>query len=344
MKRILTIQDISCVGKCSLTVALPIISATGVEAAILPTAVLSTHTMFQNFTCKDLDNQILPIAKHWKDENITFDAFYTGYLASAQQIDKVLTLINSLKRERDLVIVDPAMADNGKLYPAFDSDFPKEMARLAAQADIVLPNITEACLMTDTPYRESYDEQFAKEVVKKLAAQGASTVVLTGAAFDGKYGVLIYDSKTGDFSFYAQNKIDAAYHGTGDVFSSSFTGFLLRGKSVSDSVKSAADFTAESIRLTKETPGSNWYGVDFERALPALIERIEGEEYALFLKQLVENEFHTMLSDFENDVNPFDEEAAKYRLPRHEESLQEKCRLLKKRIEDIKEGEKNWQP
>ena len=184
--------------------------------------------MFKNFTCKDLDNQILPIAKHWKDENITFDAFYTGYLASAQQIDKVLTLINSLKRERDLVIVDPAMADNGKLYPAFDSDFPKEMARLAAQADIVLPNITEACLMTDTPYRESYDEQFAKEVVKKLAAQGASTVVLTGAAFDGKYGVLIYDSKTEEFRFYAQNKVDASYHGTGDVFSSAFTGLLLR--------------------------------------------------------------------------------------------------------------------
>ena len=227
MKRILTIQDISCVGKCSLTVALPIISATGVETAILPTAVLSTHTMFQNFTCKDLDDQILPIAKHWKDENITFDAFYTGYLASAQQIDKVLKLINSLKREADLVIVDPAMADNGKLYPAFDSGFPKEMARLAAQADIVLPNITEACLMTDTPYRESYDEQFAKEVVKKLAAQGALTVVLTGAAFDGKYGVLIYDSKTEEFRFYAQNKVDASYHGTGDVFSSAFTGLLL---------------------------------------------------------------------------------------------------------------------
>ena len=248
MKRILTIQDISCVGKCSLTVALPIISATGVETAILPTAVLSTHTMFQNFTCKDLDDQILPIAKHWKDENITFDAFYTGYLASAQQIDKVLKLINSLKREADLVIVDPAMADNGKLYPAFDSGFPKEMARLAAQADIVLPNITEACLMTDTPYRESYDEQFAKEVVKKLAAQGALTVVLTGAAFDG-----------------------------GDVFSSAFTGLLLRGKSVLDSVKIAADFTAESIRLTKETPGSNWYGVDFERVLPHLIERIDAK-------------------------------------------------------------------
>ncbi len=145
MKRIVTIQDISCVGKCSLTVALPIISATGVEAAIIPTAVLSTHTMFKNFTCKDLDDQILPIAEHWKNEGITFDAFYTGYLASAQQIAKVIKLIDDLKTEGNLVIIDPAMADNGKLYPAFDEDFPKEMAKLCAKADIVLPNITEAC-------------------------------------------------------------------------------------------------------------------------------------------------------------------------------------------------------
>ena len=210
MKRIVTIQDISCVGKCSLTVALPIISAAGVEAAIIPTAVLSTHTMFKNFTCKDLDDQILPIAKHWKDEGITFDAFYTGYLANAAQIEKVITLIESLKQDGNLVIIDPAMADNSKLYPAFDSEFPKEMAKLCAKADIVLPNITEACFLTDTEYREEYDEEFAKDVVKKLAAQGAKKVVLTGAAFDGSYGVLVYDSETDEFYNYQQEKIDAA--------------------------------------------------------------------------------------------------------------------------------------
>ncbi len=196
MKRILTIQDISCVGKCSLTVALPIISAIGVETAILPTAVLSTHTMFKNFTCKDLDDQILPIARHWKEQGITFDAFYTGYLASAQQISKVISLIDDLKQEENLIIVDPAMADNGKLYPAFDGGFPAEMAKLCSRADIILPNITEACLMTDTPYREKYDEAFAKNTVEKLAAQGAEIVVLTGAEFDGKYGVLVYDSRS----------------------------------------------------------------------------------------------------------------------------------------------------
>ena len=274
MKRIVTIQDISCVGKCSLTVALPVISATGVEAAIVPTAVLSTHTMFKNFTCKDLDDQILPIADHWKSEGLTFDAFYTGYLANAAQIDKVITLIDELKTDSSLVIIDPAMADNGKLYPAFDEDFPKEMARLCAKADIVLPNITEACYLTGTPYREEYDEAFAKEVVEKLAAQGAKKVVLTGACFDGKYGVLLYDNADGSYYHYFQNKIDAAYHGTGDIFSSAFTGALVRGKSIESSIRIAADYTAECIRITKESDSSAWYGVDFELALPRLIEMI----------------------------------------------------------------------
>lgn len=271
MKRILTIQDISCVGKCSLTVALPVISAAGVEAAIIPTAVLSTHTMFKNFTCKDLDDQILPIAKHWKDEGITFDAFYTGYLANAAQIDKVINVIESLKQDGNLVIVDPAMADNGKMYPAFDSDFPKEMAKLCSKADIVLPNITEACFLTGTEYRAEYDEAFAKDVVKKLAAQGAKKVVLTGAAFDGTYGVLVYDSEKDEFFSYLQERIDATFHGTGDIFSSAFTGALVRGNSIEKSVKVAADYTAECIRITKASPDANWYGVDFERAVPYLL-------------------------------------------------------------------------
>lgn len=275
MKRIVTIQDISCVGKCSLTVALPIISATGVEAAIIPTAVLSTHTMFKNFTCKDLDDQILPIAKHWKDEGITFDAFYTGYLASAQQIAKVIQLIDDLKTDGNLVIIDPAMADGGKLYPAFDKDFPKEMAKLCAKADIVLPNITEACFLTSTPYREEYDEAFIKGVMEKLAAQGAKKVVLTGANYDGHYGVLLYDSETEEYFSYIQEKIDAAYHGTGDIFSSAFTGSLVRGKSIEQSIQIAADYTAECIRITKENPDSCWYGVEFERAIPYLLSMLE---------------------------------------------------------------------
>ena len=274
MKRILTIQDISCVGKCSLTVALPIISAAGVETSIIPTAVLSTHTMFKGFTCKDLDDQILPIVRHWKEEGLTFDAFYTGYLANAAQVDKVISVIEDLKQDGNYVIIDPAMADNGRLYPAFDSDFPKEMAKLCAMADIVLPNITEACLLTDTPYRGEYDEAFAKKVMSDLAALGAKKVVLTGAACGSDYGVMMYDSMTNEYTYYMQERIDAVFHGTGDIFSSSFTGALMRGRSMEESVKIAADFTAECIRITKEAPDARWYGVDFETALPYLISRL----------------------------------------------------------------------
>lgn len=273
MKRIVTIQDISCLGKCSLTVALPVISATGVEAAIVPTAVLSTHTMFSNFTCKDLNDQITPIADHWKKEGITFDAFYTGYLASKEQIQEVINLIDNLKTEESLIIVDPAMADNGKLYPAFSQDFPKEMAKLCSKADIVLPNITEACFLTDTEYKAEYDREFAETVMKKLADMGAKKVVLTGASFEGKYGVMVYDSTTGEFSTYFHKKHEKSYHGTGDVFSSAFTGALVRGKSIKESIEIAADYTAECIRITAED-NSNWYGVDFERAIPYLVKRL----------------------------------------------------------------------
>ena len=276
MKRILTIQDISCLGKCSITIALPVISALGTETVILPTAVLSNHTLFKSFTVKDLADQIEPICEKWVEENIEFDAIYTGYLGTIEQIDMMKELFKTFKKDDDtIVFVDPVMADNGKLYPAFDSEFPKEMAKLCAKADIVLPNITEACFLTDTEYREEYDEEFAKDVVKKLAAQGAKKVVLTGAAFDGSYGVLVYDSETDEFYNYQQEKIDAAFHGTGDIFSSAFTGSLVRGKSLEESVKIAADYTAECIRITKASPNANWYGVDFERAIPFLLKLLE---------------------------------------------------------------------
>ena len=159
MKRVLTIQDISCVGKCSLTVALPIISAFGIETAILPTAVLSTHTMFKNFTFKDLTDELEKISDHWKKEQIGFDAIYTGYLGSFEQIDLVCEIVNILRDENTLVIVDPVMADNGKLYPGFTEEFAKEMAKLCSKADIILPNMTEASFMLGIPYPGTdYDE------------------------------------------------------------------------------------------------------------------------------------------------------------------------------------------
>lgn len=273
MKRIVTIQDISCLGKCSLTVALPIISAMGVEAAIIPTAVLSTHTMFEGFTCKDIDDQIVPITDHWKELGIKFDGIYTGYLASEAQIQTVMSVIEKLK-DNTVVVVDPAMADNGKLYPAFDEAFPKEMAKLCGIADIILPNITEACFMTGTEYKDKYDENYVFDLVKKLAALGCKKVILKGVVMHGSYGVLIYDCVANTYRTYFHERIPVGYHGTGDIFSSAFVGALMGGKEFEESVKIAADYVVECIRITAEREGSNWYGVDFETAIPFLVDKM----------------------------------------------------------------------
>lgn len=275
MKRIVTIQDISCVGKCSLTVALPIISAMGVEAAILPTAVLSTHTMFSNFTFKDLADQIEPIASHWKNENIAFDAVYTGYLGSFEQIDLMKRFFDEFKSETNLLFVDPAMADNGKLYPAFDEAFAKHMGTLCAKADIIVPNITEACFMTGTEYKAEYDEVYAKDLLLKLSELGAKISILTGVSFaEGKTGVMGYDKETKEFSYYEHNKLPKSYHGTGDIFSSTCVGAMMNGLDWKEAIKVAADYTAECIRLTLEDPSEPWYGVNFEQAIPYLVNRV----------------------------------------------------------------------
>ena len=195
MKRILTIQDISCLGKCSITVALPVISAMGVETTILPTAVLSTHTMFQNFTVKDLTDQLVPITEHWKKEGIHFDAIYTGYLGSDEEIEIVKKIFADFGGDDTLIFVDPVMADHGKLYPAFDEAYAKHNASLCGAADIIVPNLTEACFMTGTEYREDYDEAYIKDLLAKLAALGSKVVVLTGIAFGaGKNGVYGLDT------------------------------------------------------------------------------------------------------------------------------------------------------
>ena len=275
MKRILTIQDISCFGKCSITIALPVISAMGVETVILPTAVLSTHTMFQNFTVKDLTDQLLPITQHWKKEGFHFDAIYTGYLGSAEEIEIAKQIFEMFKTDDTMIIIDPVMADNGKLYPAFDMDYAKRNAGLCSYADIIVPNITEACFMTDTEYKEVYDEAYILDLLHKLAKLGAKTVVLTGVSLsEGKTGVYGLNTVTGQTFVYQNDRVDASYHGTGDVFSSVSVGALVQGISPEKAFKIAADYTAKTIEVTLENPDKPWYGVDFETTLPQLIEML----------------------------------------------------------------------
>lgn len=272
-KRILTIQDISCVGQCSLTVALPIISACGIETSVLPSAVLSTHTAgFTGFTFRDLTEDMPAICAHWKKEGITFDGIYTGYLGSAKQIEYVKNIITETAASNCLVVVDPAMADNGNLYPGFDMAFVQEMKKLCSTADYLLPNITEACFLTDMEYRTKYDADYIHELIQKLCALGAKNIILTGVSYkEGHTGVIVYENN--ECHYYEHQQIAGGVHGTGDIYASAFVGAKLRGKTAFDAAKIAADYVVECILESKNDP-DHTYGARFEPVLGKLIEML----------------------------------------------------------------------
>ena len=275
MKRVLTVQDISCVGRCSLTVALPILSALGLETAILPTAVLSTHTQFQGFTFRDLTSDLDDILAHWKKEEFDFDMVYTGYLGSKEQIDIVVSLFEHYKKSGSLLIADPAMADNGKLYTGFDMEFVKEMRRVCAASDMILPNMTEASMMLGIDYRpDGYDEAYIKDVLKRLCDMGTRTAVLTGVSFhESELGAMAYDSENDTFHSYFTEKLPVNFHGTGDCFASAVAGGITRGLGLDGSLKLSADFIVESLKKTLADPNRRFYGVNFEEALPMLMKQ-----------------------------------------------------------------------
>ncbi|MDO4607936.1 MAG: pyridoxamine kinase [Clostridia bacterium] len=272
-KKILTVQDISCVGQCSLTVALPIISACGVECAVLPSAVLSTHTYgFNGFTFRDLTDDMPKIKDHFVKEGIKFDAIYTGYLGSAKQIDYVIDFFNQTANDDCVKIVDPAMADNGSLYTGFDIDFVKAMRTLCGKADYVLPNLTEACFLTDTEYKTEYDKSYIDGIIEKLIALGAKNVIFTGVSYrEGKTGIVVFEN--GEYAYYEHDFLPGSCHGTGDIYASAFTGALIRGKNAFESAQIAADYTMECIRATADEK-DHWYGAKFEPVLGKLIEMI----------------------------------------------------------------------
>lgn len=267
--RILTVQDISCLGQCSATVALPVLSACGHETCILPSALLSTHTGgFGPVHKLDLTENFEDILAHWRNNQITFDAIYTGYLGSIDQIAWVKEIFKTMAAPQGARIVDPAMADNGKLYSGFSDEYVAQMKSLCAEADVLIPNVTEACLLTDIPYSSEPDEKFVADLLKKLSKL-CSCVILTGVGYKpGETGVEVY--RDGKKWHYAQKKIPKSYHGTGDIFASAFVGAWLQGKTIEDAVKIAADYTACCIQKTWESP-AHWYGVKFEAALPELI-------------------------------------------------------------------------
>ena len=266
--RVLSIQDLSCLGKCSLTVALPVLSAMGHACTVLPTAVLSTHTAFPNPHCHSLTEDILSIAAHWSSVGAEFDAVSIGYLADplqAEKVGKVLDLFQST------VILDPAMGDHGKLYSGQTPEHVQAMAQLCRRADYILPNLTEAALLTGLPYREEADAGYLRELADGMLAFGAGAVVITGfTRADGQTG--FYGArKDGDTFTYQANRIPRHFHGTGDLFAAVFAGGLLRGKDAPEAATLAARFVERAIAVTRE---SSPFGIAFEPELPWLWEQL----------------------------------------------------------------------
>ena len=285
MKKIATVQDISCIGKCSLTVALPVISAMGVEACIVPTAVLSTNTLYPDFHFRDLTSDIQPILDHWKRQGFTFDALYTAFLGSFEQIDLMKSFLRDFGRGGALKVVDPCMADDGRFYPGFTPAYAQAMRSLCSEADIIVPNMTEACFLLGRPYQAvGYDLAYIRDMLRALADMGARKVVLKSVQFDrlqeglpdttGKMGIMAYDAVTGEFTYYFHEKMPVSFHGTGDIYASVLTGAMVRGMTLQQAYSLAADFVVEAIRVTIARPDYNTFRVDFEAAIPYLIERL----------------------------------------------------------------------
>ena len=279
LKRIAAIHDLSGFGKCSLTVALPIVSATGVECACIPTALLSTHTGgFKDWTFCDLSDQIVPIARHWSTVGVRFDGIYSGYLASPEQGRLLSQAIDLIGNENTLVIVDPAMADNGSYYANLDSGMAECFHELIKKADVITPNITEACFITGEKYRPGVqDETFVESLIDALAELGPKIVAVTGVSFsEGSVGIAARDCRSGKVCRAMGAAREGTFHGAGDVFASAFAALLVRGASLENALDAAQRLTAAAIERTELRGTPRHFGLDFEGALPEYLDIISG--------------------------------------------------------------------
>lgn len=261
-KKILTMQDLSCVGQCSLTVALPVLSALGVETCVLPTAVLSNHTMFKTWSYLDLTDKIADIFDGWEKNGIRFNAFLLGYLGNFKLMDVAEECFDRFSEKDAKVIIDPVFGDNGKLYGGFDMNYVKAMRKLIRRADVILPNLTEACFLADIEYREEYGRDYIDNILAKLKKYTDATIVITGVCFNGQIGEAIC---TGEgFECLQFEKLPQSKHGTGDIFSSVFTASYLSGNSLEKCCTLASNFVTDCIKCTGD---GHFYGVEFEKVL-----------------------------------------------------------------------------
>lgn len=272
-KQVLAINDLSCVGRCSLTVAVPILSACGIHASALPTALLSTHTgEFTGYTCLDLTDEMRGILGHFETLPLRFDGVYSGFLGSFEQIELVGGVIERYRTEGGLVLVDPVMADQGRLYATYTQAMAAEMGQLCRLADVIVPNLTEACILLDASYDPEPDEAAVKGLLESLAKRyGCGQTIITGVKRDGRFGAAGFCATDGTFSYAGAEHLRQVFYGTGDVFASALMGAMMNGRSTGEATRIAVDFTHEAMLHTLDNGLPLRYGAAFEQALPGLI-------------------------------------------------------------------------
>ncbi len=278
-KRIAAIHDISGIGKCSLTAAIPVISASGIETAVMPTAVLSTHTgNITGFTYRDLTEDMVSFYNHWKTLGVEFDGIYSGFLGSAKQVDIVCDFIDKFRKPETVILVDPAMADSGLMYTTFNKEFAKEMKKLCKKADIIVPNITEAVFLLGEEYSEPpYSVEYINDLLIKLSQLGPSMVVLTGVHTDeNKISCFAFDKSRKEFFRCDSERYSGTYYGTGDIFASALLGAYMNGKDIFESTEIALEFTCGAVKRTFEAGTDTRLGVNFEQGIADYIKKLEG--------------------------------------------------------------------
>lgn len=264
-KKAVIVQDLSCFGKCSSAVALPIVSRFNIECAVLPTALLSVHTGFSKFTCFDLTEEMKKIVEDWNELSLSFDGFFSGYMLSQKQAEIALFVLEKLLKKGGLVLVDPVMGDDGKPYSGLGDSFCEKMRELVSRADVITPNLTEAALLLERePVLSDYDEAYIKECLFELKKLGCKTPMLTGVSFEKeKIGVAFLEN--GEVQFVFSKRHEGVKCGTGDAFSSVLFGALMSGEGTRRAVERAVFSVERAI-----SNGVKDYGIDFESVLGSL--------------------------------------------------------------------------
>lgn len=280
-KQVLAIHDLSCVGRCSLTVALPVLSAAGLHVSVLPTALLSTHTgEFTGYTNLDLTQEMAKIYAHFQTLPLRFDGLYSGFLGSWEQLALVEDVFAHYRRADTLLLVDPVMADHGKLYATYTETLARDMGRLCRQADVIVPNLTEAAILLEASYREQPSFPQVEAMLRALHKRyGCRQAVITGILRDGLLGAAAYDAQRDCVFFHGQPPMEHVFYGTGDVLASALLAGLMRGRSLAQATTLAVDFTYQSMLHTLDNGLPLRYGVAFEQALPMLVRSLESNAY-----------------------------------------------------------------